>query len=83
MIRKSNGFSLVELLVVISIIAGPTVCPWTTNNCGPNDEPFSFHTGGVEAMFGDGSVHFISENTDTQIIRKLANKADGEVVSLE
>ncbi len=22
---------------------GPTACPWSTNNCGPNDEPFSFH----------------------------------------
>ena len=39
-------------------------CPWSLNNCGPNDEPFSFHSGGVLAVFlsarygasGDGGV---------------------------
>ncbi|HTN02345.1 MAG TPA: DUF1559 domain-containing protein, partial [Planctomycetaceae bacterium] len=24
---------------------GPPACPWTQNNCGPNDEPFSLHVG--------------------------------------
>ena len=59
---------------------GPATCPWTTNNCGSNDEPFSFHTGGCHALLGDGSVRFLSENMDTQTIRRLMNKADGEVV---
>ena len=35
---------------------GPEVCPWDTNNCGPNDEPFSFHPGGLNTALGDGSV---------------------------
>ena len=61
---------------------GPVDCPWSTNNCGPNDEPFSYHTGGVMAMFGDGSVHFISEAIDTHIVRRLANRSDGEVVDI-
>ena len=59
---------------------GPSTCPWTTNNCGPNDEPFSFHTGGVQALMGDGSVRFLSENVDTQTVRKLIGRADGEVL---
>jgi len=58
---------------------GPATCPWTTNNCGPNDEPFSLHTGGCHALLGDGSVRFVSENTDTQTVRKLSSRNDGEV----
>jgi prepilin-type N-terminal cleavage/methylation domain-containing protein len=59
---------------------GPTTCPWTTNNCGPNDEPFSLHTGGCHALLGDGSVRFLSENSDTQTIRKLCSRNDGETL---
>ena len=59
---------------------GPATCPWSTNNCGPNDEPFSFHVGGVHALLGDGSVKFLSENMDTQNVRKLVSRADGEVL---
>ena len=57
-----------------------TVCPWTTNNCGPNDEPFSLHTGGCHALLGDGSVRFLSENIDGNTLRRLLSRADGEVV---
>ncbi|MDZ4686586.1 MAG: DUF1559 domain-containing protein [Planctomycetaceae bacterium] len=59
---------------------GPTTCPWTTNNCGPNDEPFSLHTGGCHALLGDGSVRFVSENIDTQTVRMLSSRADGGIV---
>ncbi|HVJ69618.1 MAG TPA: DUF1559 domain-containing protein [Caulifigura sp.] len=57
-----------------------TPCPWSVNNCGPNDEPFSQHTGGVHALLGDGSVRFISENLDFNIIRKLGLPSDGETM---
>ena len=59
---------------------GPAACPWSTNNCGPNDEPFSQHTGGCQVVLGDGSVRFLSENLDRQIIRKLCDPSDGEVL---
>ncbi|WP_397570580.1 DUF1559 domain-containing protein [Schlesneria sp. T3-172] len=59
---------------------GPANCPWTTNNCGPNDEPFSQHIGGVQALFGDGSVRFLSENMDFWLTRNLAVLDDGNVV---
>ena len=52
-------------------------CPWTTNNCGPNDEPFGFHTGGVNAVFGDGHVAFISKNIDPRVLRKLITWNEG------
>ena len=60
-------------------LGGPTTCPWTNNNCGPNDEPFSQHSGGCHAVFGDGSVRFLSENLNHQIIRSLCDRRDGKV----
>jgi len=59
---------------------GPTSCPWSTNNCGPNDEPFSFHTGGCHAILGDGSVRFISENIAAVTVARLCAPADGNVL---
>lgn len=59
---------------------GPTSCPWSTNNCGPNDEPFSFHTGGVHCLLGDGSVRFVSENISTVTVARLCAPADGQVL---
>ncbi|MBU6223138.1 MAG: DUF1559 domain-containing protein [Planctomycetes bacterium] len=60
---------------------GTTACPWATNNCGPNDEPFSTHTGGlVGAGFADGSVKFVSDTVDLQVIRQLSDPRDGEVI---
>jgi hypothetical protein len=59
---------------------GPAACPWTTKECGPNTEPFSFHDGGSHALMGDGTVRFISENIDIHTIRRLVSKADGEPI---
>jgi prepilin-type N-terminal cleavage/methylation domain-containing protein len=58
-------------------------CPWEWNNCGPNDEPFSFHSGGVLAAFGDGSVRFIRDSIDTLQIKYSMGPNDGAIVSLE
>ena len=43
---------------------GPSWCPWTVNNCGPNDEFFGFHGAGVNVVFADGHVNFMAENID-------------------
>jgi prepilin-type N-terminal cleavage/methylation domain-containing protein len=59
---------------------GPAGCPWTLNKCGPNDEPFSGHAGGVQSAMGDGKVTFLSENTDRHVCRCLATPQDGEPV---
>ena len=61
-------------------IGGPSTCYWTNGGCGPNDEPFSFHTGGCHASMADGSVRFISENISWSIVRALCTGAGGEVV---
>ena len=61
-------------------VGGPSTCYWTLNNCGPNNEPFSLHIGGVHAALGDGSVRFISENIDINTARRLFGRSDGQVV---
>lgn len=56
-----------------------TNCDWALNNCGSNDEPFSMHAGGgCFAGFGDGSVHWLTEKLDVQVLRQLSDPADGD-----
>jgi prepilin-type processing-associated H-X9-DG protein len=38
------------------------------------------HTGGMQALLGDGSVRFISENIDATTRQRLAYIADGNVI---
>jgi prepilin-type processing-associated H-X9-DG protein len=51
------------------------------NNAGANDEAFSYHPGGVNILFGDGSVRFIKETINIVTWRSLVTLAGGEVVS--
>ncbi|MEQ1830079.1 MAG: H-X9-DG-CTERM domain-containing protein [Pirellula sp.] len=45
---------------------------------GPNNPLASFHTGGIQTCFGDGSVHFISDGTELETLKKLATRDDGQ-----
>jgi prepilin-type N-terminal cleavage/methylation domain-containing protein/prepilin-type processing-associated H-X9-DG protein len=62
---------------------GPDSCRWSVNNCGPNDEPFSFHSGGVNAAMGDGSVHFLADSMDGVVVKWLVGADDGQTIDLE
>jgi prepilin-type N-terminal cleavage/methylation domain-containing protein/prepilin-type processing-associated H-X9-DG protein len=59
---------------------GAAACNYAAQNCGPNDEPFSLHTGGVHALLCDGSVKFVSENTDLQVVRRISIPNEGQPV---
>ncbi len=50
------------------------------NNAGANDELFSYHPGGCNALFGDGSVHFLKDSTNIVVLRKIVTLSGGEVV---
>jgi prepilin-type N-terminal cleavage/methylation domain-containing protein/prepilin-type processing-associated H-X9-DG protein len=64
-------------------IGGPAECKWANNNCGPNDEPFSFHSGGANCLMGDGSVRFMRDTTPALMLKYLAGSQDGQPVTLD
>jgi prepilin-type N-terminal cleavage/methylation domain-containing protein/prepilin-type processing-associated H-X9-DG protein len=59
-------------------VGGGTSCPWSTNNCGPNDELSSSHTGGVNCVFLDGHVQFVRDSIDGRTMRFLCDPVDGQ-----
>src|SRR5216683_2562547 len=56
----------------------PGPCPM---NCTNDHEVYSFHAGGANALFADGSVHFLKAGLDIRILARLVTRAGGEVVS--
>lgn len=52
-------------------------CPWTIQNCGANDEAFSFHNGGTNSVFVDGSVRFLSSSLDPITMRRTGHPVGG------
>jgi prepilin-type N-terminal cleavage/methylation domain-containing protein/prepilin-type processing-associated H-X9-DG protein len=47
--------------------------------CNNTSEIYSFHTGGCNFLFADGSVHFLSSASSLCVIGSLATRAGGEV----
>lgn len=45
-----------------------------------DDNAFSFHTGGAQAVFADGSVQFLSENIAIQTYCNLHDRRDGNAL---
>jgi prepilin-type processing-associated H-X9-DG protein len=48
---------------------------------GANRPILSAHPDGAHALFCDGSVHFLIEDLNIQILHSLGNRDDGHVVS--
>lgn len=52
---------------------------------GPSNEPekyfWSWHTGGVQFVFADGSVHLLNNAINRDIYRALSTRAEKEVIS--
>jgi hypothetical protein len=50
-------------------------------NCSNVEGVYSFHPGGTQAVFGDGSVRFLREGVSTRLFARLVTRAGGEEVS--
>jgi prepilin-type processing-associated H-X9-DG protein len=48
-------------------------------NCTSNDEIYSWHTAGANALFCDGSVHFLQQSIAPQVVIALITRTSGEV----
>ncbi len=53
------------------------------DNAGSNDEIFSFHKGGANVVFGDGSVHWLTDGMNLTVLRALVSRSGGESLSEE
>jgi prepilin-type N-terminal cleavage/methylation domain-containing protein/prepilin-type processing-associated H-X9-DG protein len=49
-------------------------------NCTNDRQVYSFHIGGANAVFADGSVHFLQAGMDMRTFARLVTRAGGEVV---
>ncbi len=59
----------------------PSTSATAGNQAGPNEEPYSYHPGGVNALFADGSVHFIKSTINLVAFRGILTINGGDVVS--
>jgi prepilin-type N-terminal cleavage/methylation domain-containing protein/prepilin-type processing-associated H-X9-DG protein len=55
---------------------GPCMINTTSNN-----EIYAWHTGGANALFGDGSVRFLKESTAATVMIALVTRSGGESVN--
>lgn len=58
-------------------LSAPGPCPM---NCTNNDEAFGFHPAGVNAVFGDGGVRFLSETIAIDVFAGLITSAGKEIL---
>jgi prepilin-type processing-associated H-X9-DG protein len=56
-------------------IPGP--CP---DNCSNNNALYSFHNGGANALYGDGSVRFLVQSVDVWVMYAMSTREGGEVI---
>jgi len=52
-------------------------------NCTNDNEVYSFHTGGANVVFGDGSVRFMPATVGIDLLIALTTRATGEVVQID
>jgi prepilin-type processing-associated H-X9-DG protein len=56
--------------------------PWGGDFDGPGMiNPSSYHSGGANAAFADGSVRFLKSSTNRFVIWAIGSRDGGEVVS--
>jgi prepilin-type N-terminal cleavage/methylation domain-containing protein len=65
--------------VDVNCINVPGRAPCTVSASNSVQHARSYHTGGVAAALGDGSVRFIPNNVDPTVYRNLGSRAGGEV----
>jgi prepilin-type N-terminal cleavage/methylation domain-containing protein len=57
---------------------GGALLPGVCNNDGANNGVYSPHEGGIQALLGDGSARFVSQNVDLTVLKRAATRNDGQ-----
>jgi len=71
--REIRGYSGADIM-------SPTAPGCTVINTWNEENPYSFHTGGIQAVRGDGSVFFLNQSVDNQVLVGLISRNGGETV---
>ena len=71
----STGLTSIQYQINARTTAAGSDNPWDANTVLN-----SYHVGGIHMLMGDGTVRFLSENTNMDTVRKLATRDDGTVV---
>lgn len=53
------------------------------SNCNNNNEIYSFHNGGANVVFGDGSTRFFKESISIAVVAAVTTKSNGETVNVD
>ena len=53
------------------------------SNCSNNNEIYSFHNGGANVVFGDGSTRFFKETISVAVVAAVITKSNGEIVNVD
>jgi len=82
-VNRTNG-ALADLSLAYSSFGGPNDSIYFTGmGVDGTGELYSFHPGGANVVFGDGAVHFVSENILFTTFAPLVTRAGGENVDLD
>ena len=61
-----------------ALVTAPTAAGCSVINVWNEDNPYSFHTGGIQIARGDGSVSFLSDSVATSVFYGMATRDGGE-----
>ena len=61
--------------------AGTTTGGRCVMNCTNWDEPYAFHAGGVNGLFGDGSCRFLAADIEPRSMAALVTRAGGDAAT--
>jgi prepilin-type processing-associated H-X9-DG protein len=50
---------------------------WRAHDCGPNNEPFSFHGGGAHFVFADGHVTWLRDTVAVDVLKAMGTRNNG------
>jgi prepilin-type N-terminal cleavage/methylation domain-containing protein len=63
--------------------ATPVLASKCLMNCNTDSEPYSFHTGGVTVVMGDGSVRFLNESITPATFAAICTAVAGDTIGAD
>ncbi len=76
-----NYWSVVNHIDTAGGINGPNTTPGSGTWSLRGQQASSWHVGGCHFLLADGSVHFLSENIDSVVLKSITTRIGSEVVS--